>query len=103
MHSNGSKQRLTRILAPTVSAFLLTACAASGPSANAPINLPELPAEVRTCKGPTELPAGFMSQAKVERNWASDRANLVICRNNLNTVVGYYDEMREGLTVPPGQ
>jgi len=88
---------------PSGLAFLLTACAAFRPSAEAPIILPDIPEEVRECPAPQELPAGFMSQAKVERYWSRDRAALIQCRTNLQTVVDYYDHLQEHLEAEEGE
>lgn len=74
-------------------AFLLTACAGSTPSINAPIHLPALPSEVEHCQGATVLPDNKLLQKDVERFWARDRANLTVCKNKLNTVVSYYKDM----------
>jgi len=39
------------------------------------------------------LPDSKLLQKDVERLWARDRANLKLCRRNLNTVVYYYNDM----------
>lgn len=80
--------------------FPLAACAGLKPSAEAPIALPDIPDEMRQCSKPQSLPAGFMTQANVERNWARDRASLLQCRNNLTGVIEYYEHLQEHLSRP---
>lgn len=78
-------------------ASVLAACAGSKPSINAPINLPSLPNDVDDCQDATVLPDSKLLQKDVERFWARDRANLKLCKRNLNTVVDYYNDMRHKL------
>ena len=80
-----------------LAASVLTACAGSRPSINAPINLPSLPNDIADCQEVTVLPDSKLLQKDVERLWARDRANLKLCRRNLNTVVYYYNDMKHKL------
>ena len=79
------------------SASILTACAASTPSARAPIDLPALPARLVQCERPVLMPEAALTRAQVEQLWARDRAALVKCGYNLAAVVGYYEDLAQRL------
>lgn len=68
------------------------------PSAT-PADLPELPAEIRTCERVLNVDAVLESEktvgeGRVLRIWASDRRVAVDCRSKLLAVVSYYDDVR---------
>ena len=89
-----------RLLIPMVlaSAWALTACAASRPSAEAPVALPQLPGRLAgDCARPVELPARALTQAEVETLWARDRAALVSCGIGKSTLVAFYTDLRQRL------
>lgn len=50
-----------------LAASVLTACAGSRPSINAPINLPSLPNDIADCQEVTVLPDSKLLQKDVER------------------------------------
>lgn len=80
---------------------LLTACAASTPSIEARISLPELPAEVKTCEGPLRVPHVDANQAQVEKWWRQDRKRLVICRKTNESLVLFYEDLKAQLSASP--
>lgn len=83
-------------------AFLLTACAGSTPSVDAPINLPALPAKSSSWTPPVTLPSGLkpMAQVDVERYWSRDRAALLACGRNLDNTVLFYEDLASSLRRP---
>lgn len=72
-------------------------CAASTPSARAPIQLPSLPARVSSCDRPVVLPAQGLSRGEVEQLWARDRAALVKCGYSVETIVAFYADLQQRL------
>jgi hypothetical protein len=81
-------------------ASLLAACAASTPSANAPISLPDLPVEFTHCLGPAKLKHVAMNQAEVEKGWRRDRITLVVCKKKHEGLVSFYQDLQHRLTTP---
>jgi hypothetical protein len=85
--------RLLPILMAAALAFPLTACAASTPSARAPIDLPSLPSSMTRCDRPVALPVAALGRGDVERLWIRDRAALVRCGASLSALVAYYEDL----------
>lgn len=78
-------------------ASTLMGCAASTPSARAPINLPALPVAVARCDRPVVLPSEGLTRAEVEQLWARDRAALVKCGYSRDALVSFYEDLRQRL------
>lgn len=76
---------------------MLMGCAASTPSARAPVDLPALPASITSCARPPQLPDAPLSRADVERLWARDRAALVRCGWSLDAIITFYADLRDRL------
>ena len=98
MFSRPSTRRLLPILMAALCASLLTACAASTPSARAGIALGPLPADLTHCTTPVDLPGAALSRADVERLWARDRVALTRCGANLEALVTYYEDLARRLS-----
>lgn len=77
-------------------ASTLMGCAASTPTARAPIELPALPATAQ-CGRPVALPGDGLTRAQVEQLWARDRAALLKCGYSLDALVSFYDDLRQRL------
>lgn len=84
----------------TCALSLLTACSffgSSKPDLKAPIALPVLDADLRTCARPVEIPEGALAASPAVRLWAKDRQNLATCAANHTAIVGFYDTLRAKL------
>jgi hypothetical protein len=82
----------------TISASTLAGCASLTPSADAPVNLPTLPASLAAaCDRPVTLPARDIDRAEVTRLWGRDRVALARCADRHGAVVTYYGDLRQRL------
>ena len=82
-------------------ASLLAACAASTPSIEARISLPEVPTDLKTCRKPVRLPLNVdMIERDVEKKWREDRKNLLQCNYRLSTMILFYEDLKQRLSQP---
>lgn len=83
---------------------VLAACSVSTPSARAPIALPALPVELRSCGYgvpiPEPAPDRKISQLQTETLWLKDRKTLKTCRTNHEATVKFYEDLRSNLNPP---
>lgn len=59
-----------------------------------PIELPEIPPEMRECDKPVSL-VGALDASQAVRLWSQDRYAQVECRANLKATQAFYDDLRE--------
>lgn len=82
----------------------LTACAASTPSAKAPITLPPLPGELAVVNRPVPIPVPRpnekLTQYQVEHYWSTDRGNLKSCFATHGAVTTFYNDLRNEFSLP---
>jgi len=64
------------------------------PSAKAAIDIGDLGPAAERCADPQLLPERKLTQEEVERYWAKDRANLVVCRDQKGAIVAYFKDLR---------
>lgn len=91
-------------------ASLLTACGSLKPSDRpsfaAPVELPELPEDLRGCDGPAPInyaaaESGVMGPVDLFRGWALDRKRLSVCARKVSTLSGFYLDLQEQLNPKP--
>lgn len=96
---------MLRLLPVLFALSLLSACGASTPSPTK-VNLPELPAELKTCPKLQSVSARAGDATEVGDDqmktwWAQDRTVAVKCARRLDGLVGFYEGLQADLASEP--
>lgn len=93
MRSTDLNSKLTTIPMLTIALLVLTACGDSTVRVEAPTAPVKPPvAFVVPCKDPVKIPERDLTQADVEKMWATDRDRLRNCSARHAAVITWYDE-----------
>lgn len=55
---------------------------------------------MKTCKSPLRVPHADADQAQVEKWWRQDRKSLVICRKTNESLILFYEDLKQRLSSP---